>query len=52
MQGLGLAFLETLAGFDYGTAVDLVVVIGAVTILGSLLADILLALADPRIQYV
>jgi peptide/nickel transport system permease protein len=51
IQGLGSTFLQALAGFDYGTAVDLVVVIGAVTILGSLIADILLAIADPRIQY-
>ena len=51
MQGLGSGLIDALITFDYGTAVDLVFVIGAVTVLGSLVADLLYLLADPRIQY-
>ena len=51
MRGLGSGLIDALTSFDYGTAVDLVFVIGAVTVLGSLLADLLYLLADPRIQY-
>jgi peptide/nickel transport system permease protein len=51
MQGLGSGLINSLVAFDFGTAVDLVFVIGAVTVLGSLAADLLYLLADPRIQY-
>jgi peptide/nickel transport system permease protein len=51
MRGLGSGLIDALTAFDYGTAIDLVFVIGAVTVLGSLLADLLYLLADPRIQY-
>ncbi len=51
MQGLGSGLIDSLTSFDYGTAVDLVFVIGAVTVLGSFAADLLYLLADPRIQY-
>ena len=52
MPGLGSSLVLALTQFNYGAAVDLVVVIGAVTILGSLLADLLYAAADPRIHFV
>ena len=51
MRGLGSGLIYALTAFDYGTAVDLVFVIGAVTVLGSLVADLLYLVADPRIQY-
>ncbi len=51
MQGLGSELIYSLTGFDYSRAVDLVMVIGAFTILGSLVADLLYALADPRIKF-
>jgi len=37
--------------FDYGTAMDIVLVIGQITSLGSLVADILYAFIDPRICF-
>ncbi|MDA8346769.1 MAG: ABC transporter permease [Thermaerobacter sp.] len=52
MQGLGSALVYALVAFNYGVAVDLVLVIGAVTICGSLVADLLYAVADPRIKFV
>ncbi|MDA8344854.1 MAG: ABC transporter permease [Thermaerobacter sp.] len=51
MQGLGSGLLGSLIGMNYGAAVDLVFVISAVTVLGSLVADLLYAFADPRIQF-
>ncbi len=51
MQGLGAGLIGDLAGMNYGGVVDLVLVIGFVTVLGSLLADLLYAFADPRIQF-
>ncbi len=51
MQGLGSGLINSLVAFDFGTAVDLVFVIGAVTVLGSLAADLLYLMTDPRIQY-
>lgn len=51
MRGLGSMLVFSLTGFNYGIAVDLVFVIGTITVLGSLLVDIFYALADPRIQF-
>jgi len=51
MRGLGAGLIDALTSFSYATAVDLVFVIGAVTILGSFVADLLYLWADPRIQY-
>jgi len=51
MPGLGAGLIGALIAFDFGTAVDLVVVIAVVTVLGSLVADVCYVLADPRIQY-
>ncbi len=51
MAGLGSSLVSAVWGLQYGMAGYLVLVIAAVTALGSLLADLLYALADPRIQF-
>ncbi|MGD0983593.1 MAG: ABC transporter permease [Acidimicrobiales bacterium] len=50
----GMGFLTTRAAeqFDLGTVVGTTVVASIATVLGSLVADILYAVADPRIRYV
>ncbi len=51
MQGLGSGLLGSLIGMDYGFAVDIVFVIGLMTVVLSLLSDMLYAVVDPRIQF-
>ena len=51
MQGLGSGLLGSLIGLDYGFAVDIVFVIGLMTVVLSLLSDVLYAVVDPRIQF-
>ncbi len=51
MTGLGSTLVSAVWGLQYGTAGYLVLVIAAVTALGSLIADVLYAFADPRIQF-
>ena len=50
----GMGFLTTRAAeqFDLGTVVGTTVVASIATVVGSLVADILYAVADPRIRYV
>lgn len=50
MPGLGSGLIGTLNGFLFD-AVNIVFVIGLLTVLGNLAADLLYGLADPRIQY-
>lgn len=49
----GMGFLTTRAAeqFDLGTVVGTTVVASVATVIGSLLADVLYAVADPRIRY-
>lgn len=49
--GLGLLFWNGAVQRDYPVILGGIVVIGVITILGNLLADILYAFVDPRIQY-
>jgi len=49
--GLGLLFWDGAVQRDYPVVLGGVIVIGAVTILGNLIADVLYAVVDPRIQY-
>jgi len=49
--GLGLLFWDGAVQRDYPVILGGIVVIGALTILGNLIADLLYALVDPRIQY-
>lgn len=47
--GMGLLFWKAATEHDYPLLTGFVVVIGAATVLGSLLADVVYGLADPRI---
>ena len=49
--GMGLLFWDGATQRDYPVVLGGVVVVGVLTILGNLLADVLYALVDPRIQY-
>ena len=49
--GLGLLFWQAALQRDYPIAFGITLIIGILTILGNLLADVLYAVADPRIRY-
>ena len=49
--GLGLLFYQSAIQRDYPIAFGITLIIGILTILGNLLADLLYAVADPRIRY-
>ncbi len=49
--GMGLLFWNAAQYHDYPTLLGFTVVVAAVTVVGSLLADILYAAVDPRVRY-
>lgn len=49
--GMGLLFWNAAQYHDYPTLLGFTVVVAAVTVVGSLLADILYAATDPRVRY-
>ncbi len=49
--GIGLLFWNAAGVHDYPVLMGLTVAIGIATVLGNLLADILYAVADPRVRY-
>ena len=49
--GMGLLFWTSATEHDFPVMLGFTVVIAAATVLGSLLADILYAVADPRVRY-
>ena len=49
--GVGLLFWNAAVSHDYPVLLGFTIVIAALTILGSLLADVLYAVVDPRIRY-
>jgi peptide/nickel transport system permease protein len=49
--GVGLLFWNAAVSHDYPVLLGFTIVIAAFTILGSLLADVLYAVVDPRIRY-
>jgi peptide/nickel transport system permease protein len=49
--GMGLLFWNAAQYHDYPTLLGVTVVVAIVTVIGSLLADILYAVADPRVRY-
>ena len=49
--GMGLLFFESISGRDYPTIMGLTLVFSILTLLGTLLADVLYAVVDPRISY-
>jgi peptide/nickel transport system permease protein len=50
--GVGLLFLTACTAQDYPVVLGVTLVVGAATIVGSLLADIGYAVLDPRVRYV
>lgn len=51
MIGLGTGLIGSLESYNYGFAVDIVFAIALITVAGNLIADLLYALADPRIEF-
>lgn len=49
--GMGMLFFESIRSRDYPVMMGLTLMFTTLTILGQLLADVLYALADPRITY-
>ena len=49
--GMGLLFFESILGRDYPTIMGLTLVFSILTLLGTLLADVMYAVVDPRISY-
>ncbi|HUY87648.1 MAG TPA: ABC transporter permease [Pirellulales bacterium] len=49
--GLGRLFFESISARDYPTIMGLTLVFSVMTLLGTLVADILYAVVDPRISY-
>ncbi|HEY1626389.1 MAG TPA: ABC transporter permease [Streptosporangiaceae bacterium] len=51
-QGMGYLFYQQAQKQDYPTLLGIVIVIAVATVVGSLIADILYAILDPRVRYV
>jgi peptide/nickel transport system permease protein len=49
--GVGLSYYEAAANADYPVELGITVVVGAATVLGSLLADLSYAVLDPRVRH-
>jgi peptide/nickel transport system permease protein len=49
--GMGFLFYQSAQSQDYPTLLGFIVVVAIATIIGSLLADILYAVLDPRVRY-
>ena len=49
--GMGLLFWNSALSHDYAVLLGFTIVIAAATVLGSLMADLLYAVADPRVRY-
>jgi peptide/nickel transport system permease protein len=50
--GMGLLFWNAAESRDYPVVIGVALVVALATVIGNLLADLLYALADPRIRYV
>ena len=48
--GMGLLFMNSILNRDYSVITALVLLYGTMTLLGSLLSDIILSLVDPRVR--
>jgi peptide/nickel transport system permease protein len=51
LPGAGLEYFNAAANGDYEVMLGITVLVGVVTVLGNLLADVAYALLDPRIRY-
>ena len=49
-QGMGKLFIDSILSRDYSVITALVMIYGFLTLLGSLLSDIILSIVDPRIR--
>lgn len=49
--GMGLLFWTAATTHDYPLLMGVTIVVGAATVIGSLLADLLYAVVDPRVRY-
>jgi peptide/nickel transport system permease protein len=49
--GMGLLFWNAATAHDYPVLMGVTIVVGAATVAGSLLADLLYAVVDPRVRY-
>jgi peptide/nickel transport system permease protein len=49
--GMGLLFWNAATTHDYPLLMGVTIVVGAATVIGSLLADLLYAVVDPRVRY-
>lgn len=49
-QGMGQLFMQSIASRDYSVITALVLLFGFLTLLGSLLSDIIMSIVDPRIR--
>lgn len=50
-QGIGYQAVQSALNGDYPTVLAITVIIGAITVLGNLIADVAYAVLDPRIRY-
>ncbi len=48
--GMGQLFIQSISGRDYSVITALVMLYGFLTLLGSLLSDIIMSIVDPRIR--
>jgi peptide/nickel transport system permease protein len=51
VQGVGLSFFTAASTSDYPIELGITVLVGCVTVVGNLLADIMYAVLDPRVRY-
>jgi peptide/nickel transport system permease protein len=51
-QGLGLLFFTALGSQDYNILLAYTILGGILTVLGNLLADVAITVADPRVRLV
>jgi peptide/nickel transport system permease protein len=51
VQGVGLSFFTAASTSDYPVELGITVLVGVVTVLGNLFADIMYAVLDPRVRY-
>jgi len=49
--GIGVAFVNSALNRDYSTIMGITILLGALTILGNLVCDVLYAWIDPKIRY-
>jgi peptide/nickel transport system permease protein len=51
IQGIGLSFYTAATTSDYPVELGITILVGLVTVLGNLFADVMYAVLDPRVRY-